>query len=340
MSIAQTVRNVLDKNPKAKPADIRKVLPNLTQPQASNYLHREKKRREFSATKPSEQNTKASAADKILESHGLSPRELETILQSAHKKPSEAHVVQRVGKSNIVRFGVISDAHIGHKEFDENLFNHAREEFKKFGCEFVLDQGDRFEGMSGRPGHIYELAHIGYKSQKREVVRLYRSLGLPIYGIDGNHDLWYQEKHSMGVAPGEDLAQEIPGYTHLGEWEGMLHIGPLKIYLFHGNDGSAYATSYKLQKLIEGFSPGEKPHLVFSGHYHKAMYGFIRGVHAFESGTLCGQTKFMRGKKLSAHMGFWCVEVEYGDEGVRSITPKFFPWFEHTKSLTPVDLYE
>lgn len=339
MSIAQTIRDLLQKNPDTRPADIRKIHTHLTQGAASNLLYKERKKMCGSKT-TTQKPSKKTPAEKILESHGISPRELEAILQSASSKPVEVHKVERTGESKVVRFGVLSDAHIGHKEFDENLFNHAREEFKKFGCEFILDPGDHFEGMSGRPGHIYELSHIGYQAQKREVVRLYRSLGLPIYGIDGNHDLWYQEKHSMGVAPGEDLAQEIPGYTHLGEWEGMLHIGPLKIYLFHGNDGSAYATSYKLQKLIEGFSPGEKPHLVFSGHYHKAMYGFIRGVHAFESGTLCGQTKFMRGKKLSAHMGFWCVEVEYGDEGVRSITPKFYPWFEHTKNLTPVDLDE
>lgn len=329
MTTSETARDLISKNPNAKPRDLRALLPHLTQGGAAQMLF--KARKKLCATpKPAEQPRTKSDVEKVCESHGITGRELEAILNSAASRPSYVHKITRTGQSKKIRFGVISDAHIGHKEFDENLFDYAREKFKEFGCEFILDPGDHFEGMSGRPGHVYELSHIGYQNQKREVVRLYRSLGLPIYGIDGNHDLWYQEKHSMGVAPGDDLANEIKGYTHLGEWEGTLQIDNLRIYLFHGNDGSAYATSYKLQKLIEGFSPGEKPHLVFSGHYHKAMYAFIRGVHAFESGTLCGQTKFMRGKKLSAHMGFWCVEVEYDDTGVTSITPKFHPWFEHT----------
>lgn len=67
---------------------------------------------------------KPSVADKILAKHNLTPRELDALLSSSHRKPQVEHRIRSAGQR--VRFGVISDAHIGHKEFDEGLFQHAR----------------------------------------------------------------------------------------------------------------------------------------------------------------------------------------------------------------------
>jgi hypothetical protein len=98
--------------------------------------------------------------------------------------------------------------------------------------------------------------------------------------------------------------------------------------LFHGNDGTAYADSYKLQKLIESFEGGKKPNLVLSGHYHKQIAIFRRNVFGFECGTLCGQTKFMRGKKLQAHMGFGIIELWVNPSGVARLRHEFFPYYD------------
>ena len=82
------------------------------------------------------------------------------------------------------------------------------------------------------------------------------------------------------------------------------------------------------EKLIESFTGGEKPHIVHSGHYHKAMYAFIRNVHGFETGTLCGQSQFMRGKKVPAHKGYWDIEIKYNRDGIQSIKPEFIPAYD------------
>lgn len=55
---------------------------------------------------------------------------------------------------------------------------------------------------------------------------------------------------------------------------------------------------------------------------------FKRGVHFFESGTLCGQTQFMRGKKIPVAMGFGVVTVHYNKNGVERLYHEFVPWFE------------
>lgn len=136
-------------------------------------------------------------------------------------------------------------------------------------------------------------------------------------------------KADIGLDIGSLIEASCPNFTCLGEWEADVEIMPgITMKLIHGNDGSAYATSYKLQKLIESFTGGEKPNIVLSGHYHKALYAFIRNVHGFECGTLCGQTRWMRGKKIQAHMGFGIIEVWKNGNGVQRLRHEFFPYYE------------
>lgn len=105
----------------------------------------------------------------------------------------------------------------------------------------------------------------------------------------------------------------------------------LVIKLYHGGDGTAYADSYKIQKLIESFTGGEKPNIVFSGHYHKSLYLARRNIHGFEAGTLCSQTKFMRGKKIPAHMGFGIVDIFPDKTGVPRIRHEWIQLYERNE---------
>jgi len=121
----------------------------------------------------------------------------------------------------------------------------------------------------------------------------------------------------------------VKNYHNLGQYEGDIVIGgKVALKLFHANDGTAYATSYKIEKLIDSFEGGKKPNIVHSGHYHKALYLFKRGVHGFESGTLCGQSEFMRGRKIPAHIGFGIVDVYVDNKGVDRLKHQFIPHYD------------
>lgn len=140
---------------------------------------------------------------------------------------------------------------------------------------------------------------------------------------------WYEIKSDQGIIVGNELDKAIGNYKHLGEMEGDLKVDGVDIKLFHANDGTAYAVSYKMQKLVESFSGGEKPAILHSGHYHKSLYMFNRNVHGVESGTLCGQSKFMRGKKIPAHTGFGFVRVWHDGKGsVKRFNHEFVPFYE------------
>ena len=214
------------------------------------------------------------------------------------------------------RFGVISDTHIGAESFDENALLTAFDFYKKEKVDAIYHCGDILEGMSGRPGHIYELEKVGLSAQLNYAADLLSQTNIPIYSITGNHDQWYMKKGDAGADVGQMLEDKLDNFHYLGMNEADIIIGKgVKMKLIHPNDGSAYATSYKLQKLIESFKEEDKPQMVFEGHYHKAMQMYSRGVYGYEAGTLCDQSEFMRLKKLQAHKGAWLIDAYMKKKG-------------------------
>src|SRR5581483_12495394 len=85
--------------------------------------------------------------------------------------------------------------------------------------------------------------------------------------------------------------------------------------LIHAGGGSAYATSYTVQKIVESYQGGEKPQILLAGHYHKAEYGYPREVHCVQAACTEDQTLFMRKKKIAAHVGFWEVKLKQDARG-------------------------
>lgn len=271
--------------------------------------------------------SRTSKLEAVAKSLGMNETEAMTALRSLKAERPQGPTRILIGKKSF-SYGYFSDPHIGHKKFSDSAFDYMVRLFRAEKPDFILNPGDHLEGMSGRPGHVYELAQIGFDQQLNRAVELYSQLDqFEHFGIDGNHDQWYFIKGDQGTIVGKALQGRVKNYRHLGQDEGDLNVSGVKIKLFHANDGTAYATSYKLQKLIESFSGGEKPNIVHSGHYHKALYMFSRGIHGFESATMCGQSKFMRGKKIPAHMGFGMVRVFYNEKGVERLAHTFIPWY-------------
>ena len=226
-----------------------------------------------------------------------------------------------------VRIGAITDTHIGHKRFSEERLMAAFEEFSKQGVDFITHCGDVTEGMSHRQGHVYELDHIGYDAQKTEAIRLFSKWDdTPIYAIDGNHDRWFLK--SNGALIVKDIADSLDNFIFLGHDEGDISLGGnATIKLWHGEDGNSYALSYRLQKILESLSGGEKPSVLLAGHVHKYVNIFERNVWSVSVGTLEAQTKWMRGKRIAAHVGFCIIDVWVNDLGVSMFKTTFYPFY-------------
>ena len=222
----------------------------------------------------------------------------------------------------------MSDTHIGSIYTDVSYIYSAFDKFAERGVDMVCHCGDVFEGMSNRPGHVYELSDIGYSEQLEKGREIFSHwTDTPIYMIDGNHDRWYIK--SSGAVIVDALCDGQNNLKYIGHDEGDIKLkgSPATIRLWHGEDGSSYAFSYRIQKIVESFSGGDKPSVLVCGHVHKAYYCFDRNVHCLSAASIQKQSKWMRGKRLAAHTGFWVVELIINKSGVGSMTSTFYPFY-------------
>jgi predicted phosphodiesterase len=229
----------------------------------------------------------------------------------------------------VIRFGMTGDTHIGSKFCQIGLLHRAYEIFKAEGIADVYHTGDLTEGENMRQGHAYECYVHGADEYIAEVCKNYPSVeGITTNVAYGNHDASFI-KH-VGLDIGKPIAQLRPDLKYLGQGQAYVKLTPnCVLELRHPGGGSAYALSYKPQKIIESMFGGTKPNILALGHFHKSEYMFYRNVHMFQTGTLQAQSGFMRDHGLVACVGFWIVTVHVGDDGeVRRIIPEFFPFYE------------
>ena len=77
------------------------------------------------------------------------------------------------------------------------------------------------------------------------------------------------------------------------------------------------------------FQGGEKPAVCIIGHYHKMEFCFPRNVYCIQAGCMQDQTRFMRKRKLAAHVGFCVVTLQQDIGGsITRFSPEFFPFWD------------
>ena len=253
--------------------------------------------------------------------------ELLAIARGGRIMPGVAKVPVISFEGRHIKVGHITDTHIGSSYLADQRLYQAFEEFKKEKVDFITHSGDVTEGMSNRPGHVYELSHIGYAKQKKKAIELFGQwTDTDIYAIDGNHDRWYIK--GSGAKMVEDIDMALDNFHFIGHDEGDISLkGRATMKLWHGEDGSSYALSYRLQKIIESLSGGEKPNVIVAGHVHKYVKIFERNVYAISVGCLQRQTPWMRGKRLGAHVSFVIADYWVNKEGLAKMSDTLYPFY-------------
>ena len=253
--------------------------------------------------------------------------ELQAIAKGGRIMPGIANVpIINFGGKHI-KIGHMTDTHIGSAYANPERIYQTFEEFKKEKVDFITHSGDVTEGMSNRPGHVYELSELGYANQKAKAVEIFSQwTDTDVYAIDGNHDRWFIK--SSGAKVVEDIAKEVDNFHFIGHDEGDISLdGRATLKLWHGEDGNSYALSYRLQKILESLSGGEKPNILVAGHVHKYVSVFERNVYAISAGALQRQTPWMRSKRLAAHVGFVIADYWVNDKGVAKMRHQWNPYY-------------
>lgn len=219
------------------------------------------------------------------------------------------------GGQRTIKFGLMGDAQINSKYTQLTHLHDYYDICEEAGISDVYNVGDIDEGERMREGHAYECYRQGADEHVDEIVRVYpKRDGITTRFITGNHDASMM-KH-CGFDIGRSIAEKRPDMQYLGRDCAVIELTPnCTLELRHPWDGTAYALSYKIQKMIEAMSGGEKPNILAVGHYHKIEYMPYRNVHAFQTGCFQSQTPFMRGRSIAAMMGGWIVEVDVAADG-------------------------
>lgn len=209
-------------------------------------------------------------------------------------------------------FGFTSDNHLGSKYARLDVLDSLYDHFARIGVDRVFNAGNWIDGE--KPFNRHDLLVHGMDAQLRYLVANYpQRKGITTFAVAGDdHEGWYCQSEGIDIGRHAENTMRDAGredWVDLGFMEAyvrLVHAGSgqsTMLHVMHPGGGSAYAVSYTVQKIVEGYDGGDKPACLLAGHYHKLSYNLVRNVHAIQTGTTQDQTPFMRKKKLSAHVG-------------------------------------
>ena len=245
---------------------------------------------------------------------------------SALEENKHIHIDLSPFYGKVVKFGFISDTHLGSKSQQYQQLLTAYKVFNKEKVAFVVHCGDLSEGNGNHyAGQIQELFLYTFDDQVRYIVSSLPTLknGGKTYFITGDHDLdWFKQG---GRDIGEAVAEQRPDWVYCGQSGAYITTngGKKFIYLHHPRGGAAYAKSYKAQKWVESVAPENKPQIYLSGHFHSVLgYWVSRNVHIAYTGCLQSQTHFLVSQGVEVINAFCVITVHLDTKG--SIT-RFLP---------------
>lgn len=130
---------------------------------------------------------------------------------------------------------------------------------------------------------------------------------------DKLHDLWWVKKCGSDIV--KDICDCREDLHYLGSDCEDLRIGKLKIRLYHGKGGSAYAKSYKLQKYLDSIPPEERPHILQTGHVHNAFFMKQGDTHCYQTSCLQDLTPFERSMGFGNEKSCWWLDIDMDNKG-------------------------
>ena len=236
------------------------------------------------------------------------------------KTPPKINDVYQVeASSSHIPLLLISDTHLCSKYDRLDILRYLYAKADERGIKHILHSGDFTDGRSNRPEHIYELREPSYEGQVDYCVEKYPTFDGKTYVISGNHDDWWYK--STGSEIVKAIANRRDDIVYLGSDVADMKIGKLKVRLFHGKGGNAYAKSYKVQKYLDSIPLEERPHILQTGHIHQSFYMKQDDTHCFQTSCLEDLTPFARSMGFANDKSVWWVDVEMNDRGqIQNIT--------------------
>lgn len=277
------------------------------------------------------------AISKLHESgHTIRIQDDTVIFDSCIPKAKETVLSVKKMTTGLYKFGVTGDNHLCSRYERMDVLNALYDLYEQEGIKIVYNTGNWIDGEARFNKH--DLHTHGLDNQINYFLKNYpQRKGITTRLITGDdHEGWYSQREGVDVGrymQMKAIEQGRSDLIHIGHMEHDEVIeaknGKTTIRVLHPGGGSSYATSYSVQKIVESYTGGDKPDILFVGHYHKADYVFCRGVHCVQTGCTMDQSPFMRKKKLAAHLGGWIIEIGTDENGaVTRFKQEFIPFYD------------
>lgn len=260
-----------------------------------------------------------------------SVRRVQNLQQSLEQMVRRQRKYVLPSDDSVIRIAVISDIHVGSLYFKPNALATFFQAAEAAGCKKVFCSGDILAGWKVYKGQEFELRDRGIDEQLSRLAECWPKTQMDTVFITGNHDSSF--KSLVGCNVGNMIHDRVPNMEFIGEDQASIEIGQnrYRVMMVHPGGGTAYALSYRPQKLVESLSGGKKPNMLIVGHYHKAEFiPAYRNVAILQAGTFESQTPFMTRQGISAHLGGWIVEIKMGDKKdlCNSVKAQFISFYE------------
>ena len=245
--------------------------------------------------------------------------------------------IDRLLSGGWVKFGVLSDPHVGSRWTRWDVINTMFDIFQREGIREVYVPGNVCEGESRVNKEDVKI--WGFERQIKCFVTMWPQHDGMVtkYITADEHEGWYIRRE------GVDFGRRMEQTARDAGREDLIFLGHVEadvklvssfgservLRLVHPGGGTAYATSYAPQKIVESYQGGEKPHILLIGHYHKQGNFQIRGVHTVLCGCCADQSIHMRKNKINAEVGGWIIKVQFGQEGeIVRFSPEWFGFYD------------
>jgi hypothetical protein len=223
-----------------------------------------------------------------------------------------------------IRFGLTGDNHLCSKYARLDVLNALYDHWEHEGITRVLQAGNMIDGEA-RFNKFDLLTRPGIDAQAEYLVNEwpYRAGITTEFVCGDDHEGWYVQREGINIVTylqnAADKAKRFDlkfmGYMeHDYSFRGSDHNSVMRV--IHAGGGSAYATSYSVQKIVESYQPNEKPTILIVGHYHKAEYSYPRAVHVVQVGCTQDQTPFLRKRRIEAMIGGWTIGFQVDQSGI------------------------
>lgn len=234
------------------------------------------------------------------------------------------------------KVGFCGDNHLCSKYERMDILNALYDYYEQEGITAVYNTGNWIDGEARFNKH--DIHVHGLDNQLQYFIEHYpKRKGITTYFVTGDdHEGWYTQREGIDVGLLCEMKAIKQGRTdlkYIGHMEADIVFpadnGKTILRVQHPGGGSSYAISYTSQKIVESFTGNEKPDILAIGHYHKAEYIFVRGVHVVQTGCTQDQTPFMRKKRLAAHLGGWVIEFATDAQGaVTKFKSEYLPFYD------------